>query len=68
MITLIVFACLAGDNCRVVPIAGGFIHQKQCESYGSLMIDGWKARHPEASVERVICTDKPEFIIGAWQT
>jgi len=68
MFTLIILACLAGDNCRPVVVAGGFVHQKQCHAYGSLMIDGWRVRNPGADVQRVICTDKPEYVIGRWQT
>lgn len=68
MITLLVLACLAGDDCRVVPIAGGFVHERQCEGYRSLMIAGWAAQHPEARIERSICTDKPAYIIARWMT
>lgn len=66
--TLLIFACLAGDNCRPVVVAGGFVHPAQCEAYRPLMLDGWKAEHPEAKVERWICTESPERIIGAWMT
>ena len=68
MFSLLIFACLAGDNCRVVPVAGGFVHERQCEAYRSLMLAGWSTKHPGIKIERAICTDKPEFIIGAWQT
>ena len=69
MITLLVLACIMHtDDCRVLPVASGLVSNRQCMAYSSLMIDGWKARNPESMVQRWICTENPEFIIGAWQT
>lgn len=66
-ITLLILACLGTDNCRVLPIANNFVHEKQCEAYRPLMVAGWLALNPKATVERYICTSNPEYIIGAWQ-
>ena len=68
MISLLVLACLSGDDCRVVPVAGGFVHEKQCLAYRALLIAGWRVQHPGIEVQRSICTDKPEYVIGRWQT
>lgn len=69
MISLLIFACLVGtDNCRPVVVAGGFVHPAQCEAYHELMLAGWSVEHPDAKVERWICTESPERIIGAWMT
>lgn len=67
-VTLLILACLGADNCRPLAIMGGFVNERQCTVYSDLMLEGWKARNPQAAVERWICTTSPERIIGAWQT
>lgn len=69
MVTLLVLACLVStDNCRPLAIAGGFVHEKQCLDYSQMMVTGWVVQHPEVEVRRVMCTDKPEYVIGKYQT
>lgn len=69
MITLMVFACLIGtEKCRPLIVMDGFIHEKQCVVYSQLMVTGWAVQHPEVEVRRTLCTDKPEYIIGKYQS
>lgn len=66
MITLLAFICMASGQCGPVIIAGGFVHEAQCQAYSHMMLDGWIAQHPEAKIERALCTPNPEYVIGKW--
>ena len=69
MITLLVLACIMHtDDCRVLPVASGFVHEKQCEAYRRMMVLGWAVQRPDLKVERAICTDKPDYVIGRFHT
>lgn len=69
MITLLIWACLAGqpDNCRVLAIADGFTSDEKCIAYSGMLIIGWLSMHPGARLREgvgPICTDRPEYLKG----
>jgi hypothetical protein len=67
MIAMLVFACLAGhqDQCRVIPVAAGFVSDEACKASAPLAL-GWLKLHPELELRegtRPICTDKAEWFL-----
>ncbi len=69
MVTLLIVACLLHtDNCRPIIVAEGMVNERQCNAYAPLMILGWGVQHPEAEVERGLCTQNPAYIIGRFQS
>ncbi len=65
---LIQFCVMGSDNCEMTVIAQGFVAEKQCEAYSTLMVKGWeKVNEEKYEVRRFVCTMNANYIINAFK-